>query len=158
MPIKYSLDNKSDDQLVRIRRNAFDALESSDDPKRQDEAGALLNAIEAELERRHLPGMIEYFRERYPGGFYGEKYLNEERNYKVAASETLNDIFNQESVDELVSTDNWDELNSRTKQLVNMTNMIQGSFERPKLFDALAHEKGGPSLLPGVTRVPVWRG
>ena len=145
MNIIALLPSKKDHELEIIRRNAFDVLNKTEDSKRKLQADDLLTAIDKELEHRHLPGMIETFKEKYDGGFYGDFYLEDERNYKLAASTACLDLLEKEKFRRLINAYKWDELFERVKKLVNMTNLIQGSFERPKLFDAIRKE-GAPKL------------
>ena len=124
----------SDEDLQKVRRNALDRR---DDPKTALEAEQVISAVDAELERRHLPGMIATFTDHYPGGFYGEKQSEEERDYKLAAREMCLELLGKKEFDALLKKRDWSELFERAKRVVNSTNLIQGSFEKPKLLDAL---------------------
>jgi hypothetical protein len=121
-------------ELHAARRNALAKL---DDPKSGSNAAAMLDAIDQELERRSLPGMIKRFNEVYPGGFYGERQAEEERDYKVAASEECRRLFDREAFCELLERDEWAELVQRFKTVVSSTTLIQGAFEKPKLIDTV---------------------
>ncbi len=133
-----NLGKHSDSDLHKIRRNAQTILDAKKiDPDRQLKAELMMVAVDAELERRHLPGMIKSFYDVYPGGFYGEKQAEEERNYKVRASNACRDLLSAAACSDLIDEANWIELSARVQTLVNMTNLIQGSFEKPKLLDAL---------------------
>lgn len=122
-------------ELHTARRNA---LHKIDDPRFANSVADRLAAIEAEIERRSLPGMIAQFREVYPGGFYGERQASEERDYKVAASQLCMTLFERSQFISLCAAKNWGELHERLKRVVSATNLIQGSFEKPKLLDTLA--------------------
>jgi hypothetical protein len=131
------------EDLHRTRTNAMNLLE---DPKRAADAEQVLDAIDAELERRYLPGMLASFREVYPGGFYGERQAVEERDYKVKASELCLSLLGENEFADLLGAKNWIELFERVKRVVNQTNFIQGSFEKPKLFDAIRDENNAPAF------------
>lgn len=124
----------SDDDLHKTRINAVKLL---DDPHKAIEAERVISAIALELEHRHLPGMIATFREKYPGGFYGEKQAVEERDYKVAAKQLCLELLAQDEFAQLLEEKNWGELQNRVKHVVTSTNLIQGSFEKPKLLEAI---------------------
>ncbi|MBS0512918.1 MAG: hypothetical protein JSR42_17260 [Proteobacteria bacterium] len=128
------LDSWSLNELHAARRNALDRR---NDPRFANRVTEHVEAIEAEIERRSLPGMIARFREVYPGGFYGEKQASEERENKVAASLLCKTLFQCENLSRLIESKNWIELHDCLKQVVSATNLIQGSFEKPKLLDKL---------------------
>lgn len=124
-------------ELQSARQNALTKL---DDPKKGVQAADVLGAIEAELERRALPGMIVKFKEVYPGGFYGEVQATEERNYKVAASDLCKSLFGQKAFLAHLEKGEWVDLNKNFKLVLNATNLIQGRFEKPKILEKLAQE------------------
>lgn len=140
-----SVSNSSDAALATQRKNAQVILDTSKDPARLARAEALLAAIEAELERRHLPGMIDTFLKVYPDGFYGERLAQEERNYKLKASQLCQQLLSEDDMTTLIEGQHWNELFERVKTLVNKTNLIQPSFEKPKLFDTI-REPGNPHV------------
>lgn len=144
------ISSMSDDDLRKLRTNALRLL---DDPKRSEEAEGVLAGIDAELERRYLPGMIATFREVYPGGFYGEKQASEERDYKLAARELCLDLLSKQNFDDLVKASDWAELFDRVKRVVNKTNFIQGSFEKPKLLDAIQDPRNAPRFFKALHNV-----
>lgn len=126
-----------------LRKTRVNALRLLDDPKRSQEAEQVLAAIENELERRYLPGMIASFREVYPGGFHGEKQAEEERNFKLAARELCLNLLSREEFSALLAAKDWAELFERAKRLIILTPLIQGSFEKPKFLDALQEPMKG---------------
>lgn len=140
----------SDEDLRRTRENAHRLL---DDIKRGKEAEAVLDAIERELERRYLPGMIATFREVYPGGFYGEKQAAEERNDKIAASDLCLSLLGKDEFSRLLAAKDWAELFERAKRIVNKTNLIQGSFEKPKFLDAIQNPSAAAEYFPALFEV-----
>ena len=126
------------DEINKLRVNAKQRLLKSES---DENASAILDAIEAELERRYIPGMIATFQERYPDGFYGDAQAESERNYKVAACEKFAELLNKSEFGRLLQDHDFEELVSRVALLVNATNFIQGSFEKPKLLDAIRANK-----------------
>ena len=125
-------------QLDALRKNALRILETADQVKTQLHAEDVLNRIDEQLEKRYLPGMIKAFYDVYPGGFYGEKQAEEERNYKLAASTKLKEILSQPEFEKLLEKGDYSMLYERSSQLVGMTNFIQGSFEKPQLLDKIS--------------------
>jgi hypothetical protein len=140
-----ALPTKADHELRVLRQNAQNILDNKRDATKYTRAEALLDAIDKELECRHLPGMIATFKEAYPDGFYGQTFLEIERDYKVEASELCHVLLEQSVFAELIQAGSWDELFERVKKLANKTNLIQASFERPKLFDKI-RELGVPAV------------
>lgn len=138
-----SVSKSSDDALRTQRKNAQSVLDTSNEPARQQRAEALLAAIDAELARRHLPGMIDTFLQEYPGGFYGERLVSEERNYKLEAHQMCRDFFSESEMTGLIAKKDWEELFQRTQAVVKKTNLMQPTFECSKLFNTL-HEAGVP--------------
>lgn len=122
------------EEINRLRKNAVAKL---DDPKYYYRASEILDAIDKELERRYIPGMIAAFEERYPDGFYGDKQADEERSYKLNASKKFHDLLGREVFLKLLKSNEYEELYRRFEKVINSTNLIQGSFEKPKLLDAI---------------------
>ncbi|UYM15986.1 hypothetical protein [Endozoicomonas euniceicola] len=132
--ISQNLPNKSIDELRVLHKNAVNKL---DTPSSRQMATALLNAVENELERRNIPGMIATFEKRYPGGFYGDLQAEEERNYKVHACQQFQLLLGNKEFEQLIRSEQYDELYERVTRLVGLTNFIQGSFEKPILLDTI---------------------
>lgn len=133
-----NIPNMSVDKINILRKNALSKL---DDPKQNRAAEAILDAIDKELERRYIPGMIVTFEERYPGGFYGDKQAKEERDYKVDACEKFSNLLGQAVYYDLLAAKDYDKLLDSISKAVNLTNFIQGSFEKPVLLDAIKSNK-----------------
>ncbi|MGI9280020.1 MAG: hypothetical protein ACR2PX_10385 [Endozoicomonas sp.] len=132
--ISQKLPDKSIDELRILHKNAVSKLEN---PSSRRMAAALLDAVESELERRNIPGMIATFEKRYPGGFYGDLQAEEERNYKVNACQQFQLLLGKPEFEQLISSEQYDELYERVARLVSLTNFIQGSFEKPILLDTI---------------------
>jgi hypothetical protein len=63
------LAQESDDTLERRRRNADRIAQTQADTARGQEAERILEMIDAEFDRRHLPGMMASVLQKFPGGF-----------------------------------------------------------------------------------------
>jgi hypothetical protein len=126
----------SNEDLIKLARNASERLASSPSPERAAEAELVLRLIDAERARRSLPGNIASFLEAFPLGFRDPKYRAQERDDKVAASEVCRATLTEDAFGNALSVD-VAPLLLEVKRLVNLTNLIQGSFEKPKLLDAI---------------------
>jgi len=60
----------------------------------------------------------------FPDGFEDAGYLNEERNYKVAARELLLELLGGQAFTELLASGNFDDIMCRALHVVNKTNLI----------------------------------
>lgn len=134
MNIVEKIPNMPIEEINRLRKNATEKL---DDPKSYESATAILDAIDKELERRYIPGMIATFEEKYPGGFYGEKQAQNERNHKVKASQLFHELLGRDVFQRLLDSGQHEELCVRLGKVVNATSFIQGGFEKPILLDAI---------------------
>ncbi len=136
--IKMSILNKIPsmqvDDLNKLRKNA---LLKFDDPKSHQLACDVLDAIDKELERRYIPGMIKTFLETFPDGFYDQKQAIQERDYKLQASQLFQTILGKDVYLDILKQNEFSEIIKRISQSVNSTNFIQGSFEKPILLDAI---------------------
>lgn len=79
---------------------------------------------------RSLPQSIEEFEKVFPEGFYGDDYLQNERNYKVDAHNLMMDLLDQKSFDLLLTSHDYHEICNRAMQVVNRTNLI---FQQEKV-------------------------
>lgn len=79
---------------------------------------------------RSLPQIIEEFEKVFPEGFYGDDYLQNERNYKVDAHNLMTDLLDQKSFDLLLTSHDYHEICNRAMQVVNRTNLI---FQQEKV-------------------------
>jgi hypothetical protein len=92
---------------------------------------------EAMIRYRSLPDSMAYFLREYPGGFYGQKFLTQEREYKVAAHSLCSDLLSKTQLRRLLSSDDTDEVIQRALRVVNATNLIFPN-EKMSLRDGLA--------------------
>ncbi|MBF0340075.1 MAG: hypothetical protein HQL95_03825 [Magnetococcales bacterium] len=126
----------SNDDLGVMRENCRNIINRTNHPQ-ANEARRRIDAINAELVKRQMPGMIERFTIQFPEGFYGARHLEEERNYKVAACDYCQETLSELEMKRILAANDWSELFHRVKKLVSMTNLIQGGFEKPKFLDAI---------------------
>ncbi|MCY3775671.1 MAG: DUF3553 domain-containing protein [Candidatus Aminicenantes bacterium] len=79
---------------------------------------------------------IDDFRSRYPGGFHGERYLHEERDYKVEAHELGKTILSRVELERLLENRAFADVCRSALQVVNKTNLIFPN-EKMSLRDGL---------------------
>ena len=91
------------------------------------------------IKYQSLPKSIQYFLERFPQGFYGENYLEQERNYKVAAHELAVATLNKDALTALCASGSYGEVCVRSLKLVNATNLIFPN-EKMALKDGLGDD------------------
>ena len=73
---------------------------------------------------RSLEQLKDDFLRTFPKGFYDNKYLEDERNYKFEAHRLLLDLLNKQSFTDLLNNTNYNEICRRALQVVNKTNLI----------------------------------
>src|SRR2546428_2618192 len=73
---------------------------------------------------RSLPDSIAHFVQKYPGGFHGRTFLQQEREYKVAAHALCRELLSEDEVTRLLSQGSPDEVIHRALRVVNATNLI----------------------------------
>jgi hypothetical protein len=78
----------------------------------------------AGIRYRSLPDSIQFFLERYAQGFYGERFIAEERNYKVSAHELAIATLNESTLKDLCTSGAYSDVCARALKLVNSTNLI----------------------------------
>jgi len=87
-----------------------------------------------------LPRAIERFLELYPEGFYGDKYLSQERNYKVRAHELALSLIGEDALSALCQAGKFGEVSRLAQRIVNATNLIFPN-EKMSLKDGLIDPK-----------------
>ena len=87
-------------------------------------------------ETQPFPTKVKHFLEDFSGGFYGDMFCKEERDYKVEAQEVFVELLNQSAMKDLIDDRNWEELATRIKRVYSKTNLL-ASFEMIKLSSAL---------------------
>lgn len=76
------------------------------------------------IKYQSLPQSIEYFLTHFPQGFYGERFNDEEREYKMEAHALGQDLLGQNEFTKLVESGEFDEICKRALKLANKTNLI----------------------------------
>ena len=142
---KLSLE--SDDSLRRRRSNARRLATDQPDTPLGQKAEQQLLLIEAELELRSLPGNITTFLAEFPLGFRDPKHLDQEWTYKDEASSYCQEHLGKSAFDAIAAGGPIDDLLHHVCKLVGKTNLIQGSFEKPKLLDAINDPKNSRIFL-----------
>ena len=88
----------------------------------------LLDRIDTEVaggvEYRSVSQSVKDFLEWYEGGFYGERYLREERGYKVEAHELAATVLGAAELERLLAAGAFTDVCRRALQVVNKTNLI----------------------------------
>ncbi len=87
-----------------------------------------------------LPRSISRFQERYPQGFYGEKYLEAERDYKVKAHTLCLELLGEKSLSQALQGRQFDDICTRALRVVNATNLIFPN-EKMALKDGLRNDR-----------------
>lgn len=73
---------------------------------------------------RTISQLREWFLTMFPDGFYGNQYLDRERNYKVKAHEFFRAVLNRNAYLELLNQSGFDEITRRAMQVINKTNLV----------------------------------
>ena len=76
------------------------------------------------IKYQSLTESIQFFLKEYPEGFYGEKFVKEERDYKFEAHEMALKLLNRESFQSLLAQEDFMEIRKRVMRVINMTNII----------------------------------
>lgn len=93
------------------------------------------------IKYRSLPESVQYFLKEYPGGFSSERFLADERNYKVAAHELATSTLNEKELRDLLGAARHGEICTRAQKLVQETNLIFPN-EKMALRDGLKSSEG----------------
>ena len=141
------LTNLSRADLQKMRRHADEMMKKHPGSNDAVRAEQRLAQIDDEQARRSIPGNIDSFLVKFPLGFEDPAYLKAERKDKVAASDACLKELSPEAF--LAAKESGDPalLIDVVKRIVSMTNLIQGSFEKPKLFDAIRDERNSAPFL-----------
>ena len=96
----------------------------------------------ARIRYQSLPESIERFLKRFPGGFYGDRFAEEERDYKVRAHQLAQDLLSQSELDRLLSANDSEEVCRRSLRVSNATKLIFPN-EKIALRDGLKLSSNG---------------
>ena len=146
METASTLAQDTNGQLERRWRNAKDLWLKEPDSSRGQKAAQMLDLIDVERARRSLPGAIAAFLDKFPLGFQDPRFLREERDDKVSASELACSLLTIAAF-ESAQINGPALLISDIKRVINQTNLIQGSFEKPKFIDALQDPNNSTTFL-----------
>jgi hypothetical protein len=107
------------------------------------------NAGLVALPYRSLPESIDFFKKKYDGGFYGEVFQKDERDYKVKAHDLIKALLSDEIFKELLEVGKYDEICKRSLKCLSSTNLVFPN-EKMSLTDGLRdpkkHERFAKSL------------
>ena len=100
-----------------------------------------INALNEERKSsyRDIPSLQKYFLQEFPGGFNGDKYHAQERDYKDAGHVLAIELLNQESFKQLLQANNYEEIITRALNVVNKLNLMFPN-EKMALKDRLKKE------------------
>lgn len=90
---------------------------------------------------RSLQESIKQFRERYPGGFYGNRFEKEERKYKDVAHQRAQEILGESELADLLAAGEAKEVCRQALKISNATNLIFPN-EKMALKDGLESPAG----------------
>ena len=76
------------------------------------------------LRYRTLPECIQRFLVDYPEGFYGEKFADYERDYKLKAHREMSELLNQDIFKQLISKGDYQEIYNRAIKHVSAMNLL----------------------------------
>jgi len=88
------------------------------------------------LRFRSLPDSIQRFLTEYPGGFHGDKFAADERDYKLHAHQLMIELLGKDQFRRLLHKKDYDEICRRALKVVTVTNLIF-PHEKMSLKDAL---------------------
>jgi hypothetical protein len=91
------------------------------------------------IKYQSLPQSIELFLKIFPEGFYGKKYADEERDYKMKAHNLACELLGNKDLEALLSKSSYGEICIRALRIVNATNLIFPN-EKMSLKDGLGME------------------
>jgi hypothetical protein len=101
------------------------------------------------MQYQNLPKSIERFLEHFPQGFYGDRFAEEERDYKVRAYQLAQELLSQSELAHLLSANDYAEVCHRALRVSNATNLIFPN-EKMALKDGLelpAHQQAFATAL-----------
>lgn len=73
---------------------------------------------------RSLPESIRYFLEKFPEGFYGEKYESSERRHKIKAHLLAQELLAKNVMESLLKAEQYEDICQRAMRIVNATNLV----------------------------------
>lgn len=76
------------------------------------------------IKYQSLPESIQHFLMQFPEGFYGEKFTQHERTYKVKAHTLANELLGSQVFGDLLAGEEYEEICRRLLKISNATNLI----------------------------------
>lgn len=89
------------------------------------------------IKYQSLPQSMQFFLELFPEGFYGNKFKEQEREYKDKAHALAQELLGKKPFQALLESADYDEIEKRALKVVNATNLIFPN-EKMSLKDGLA--------------------
>lgn len=86
-----------------------------------------------------LAKATDLFLDAYPGGFQGDRYMSEEREYKDAASAKARELLDKKALAGMLKKKEYADIVAQTLQVLNATNLVFPN-EKMALRDGLANE------------------
>ena len=99
-------------------------------------------ARRARIQYQSLPKSIEKFRERFPRGFHGNRFVKKERDSKVQAHLLAQELLSKSELARLLSANDFEEVCRRSLRVSNATNLIFPN-EKMALRDGLKLPSNG---------------
>jgi len=84
----------------------------------------LVITTDQSLRYRSLPQSIQGFLDSFPGGFYGDKFASNERDYKLKAHHQMVAVLSQDTFNGLLKNGDYEEIYQRAFRFVTGTNLI----------------------------------
>lgn len=101
------------------------------------------------LKYRSIAESIQFFLESYPEGFHGERYLKEERAYKLSACALARDLLGTHVADDLRESAACDDVCARALRVINATNLVFPN-EKMALRDGLKPDAARKAFADGL--------
>lgn len=99
-----------------------------------------------------LPKSIEFFRQRFPEGFYGQRFESEERDYKVKAHGLMKSLLSQDDFSALLRAEDHAEIVRRALKVVGATNLLFPN-EKMALKDGLQNPSAQKAFAESLFRL-----
>lgn len=133
VPVFFENDSKR-----KVISTSLVKLEIVDDPGTS--AVLLQNALHEDVgDRLPFPIVLEKFLMNFPGGMYGSLFVEEERNYKVNASQIAQELLSEPRLLSLIEALDWQTLAVDIRRAFTEANLL-ASFEFIKLGAAFKSE------------------
>jgi hypothetical protein len=89
------------------------------------------------------------FMRNFPGGFYGEKYISWERDYKLNAHKEWRNVLGKTEFESLLEEEKFNEIALRAVKIETKTNLLF-SFEKMALRDGVKSPQGAEYFARGL--------